>query len=116
LFFPPPADVDLNDFAVLQELTLTAPIGVLLWVLAAWLIGTFAGAWVAARVAGCCPLVHGLMLGALFLLAAVATLVMIPHPLWFQIVSVLLFLPAAYLGARSAATGRAAAQKDVAVA
>ena len=35
-----------------------------------------------------------------FLIAGIMNLVAIPHPLWFSIVSLLVFLPAAWLGGR----------------
>ncbi|MCK6623004.1 MAG: hypothetical protein HUU32_18855 [Calditrichaceae bacterium] len=43
---------------------------------------------------------HGMIVGGIMLLAGIVNMAMIPHPLWFWVVGVLIFLPAAYLGAR----------------
>jgi hypothetical protein len=45
--------------------------------------------------------------GVLVILAAVANMLMIPHPVWFWVVALLLFLPAAYLGGLLARRTRA---------
>ncbi|HEV8582529.1 MAG TPA: hypothetical protein VGX68_25975 [Thermoanaerobaculia bacterium] len=75
-----------------------APVGALLLVLLGWAVGTTAGAWTAACAAGRSPLIHGIVVGALLLCAAVANLLSFPHPIWFWIAAVALFLPCAYLG------------------
>ena len=41
---------------------------------------------------------HGLAVGAVQTALAVAQLTMIPHPLWFMVVGVTMFLPLAGLG------------------
>jgi hypothetical protein len=103
--FPLPLGVDPRNPESLKAVMAHMPAGALLLVAAGWFLGTFAGAWVAARIAGRAPLVHGLILGVLFLAGAIANLLAIPHPVWFWVLSVALFLPAAYLGAKLA-TGR----------
>jgi uncharacterized protein YacL len=80
-----------------------APMGALLLMLLGWAVGTLAGAWTAARVAARSHLAHGLVVGVLFLCFAVANMLSIPHPFWFWIAAVALFLPCAYLGATLAA-------------
>jgi hypothetical protein len=71
-------------------------------VLAAWGLGTFAGAWVAARIAPGGQLAFGLAIGVVALLAGVAIMLHIPHPLWMWVLGVGEMLPAAYFGARLA--------------
>ena len=96
--FPPGTDVDNPD--ALRAAMSHIPTGALLLILFGWIVGTFAGAWVAARVAGRAPIGHGLVIGVLYLAAAVANMLAIPHPVWFWALGVVVFLPAAYLGAR----------------
>jgi len=74
----------------------------LLFVLAAWAVGSFGGAAMAAFIARRAPIMHGLIVGGILLAAGVANLVAFPHPLWFTIVGVLEFLPMAWLGAATA--------------
>jgi predicted MFS family arabinose efflux permease len=83
------------------------PAGALLLVLLARGVGTFAGGWLAARLAPRAPLSHAMIVGLILLAAGVMNMVMLPHPLWFWFPGVALFLPAAYAGAKLAAPGRA---------
>jgi hypothetical protein len=67
-------------------------------------LGTFVGAFVAALVASGRSLRVALMVGGFFLLGGIASVVMLPAPLWFSVVDLLLaYLPAAWLGHRFAA-------------
>jgi hypothetical protein len=63
-------------------------------------VGAFGGAWVAARIACGAPVLHGLFVGILFLAAGVVNLQRYPHPLWFNVLTPLIFLPVAFLGAK----------------
>lgn len=102
LIYPPPAGFDPHDSASIAAVVKTMPIGTLVSVVVVWALGIFAGAFVAARVAPGSQLAFGLSIGVLGLLAAVATMLMIPHPIWMWVVGVAECLPAAYLGARLA--------------
>jgi hypothetical protein len=72
----------------------------LLVVIVGWTLGGLAGGWTSARLAARSPVWHALILGALLTLAGVANNLMIPPPLWFWVVSVVVLVPSAYLGAR----------------
>jgi hypothetical protein len=102
VIFPPPPGLDPHDQESIAAAMKTLPIGALVSVTVAWGLATFAGAWVAARVAPGGPLAFGLGIGVLGLSAAVATMMMIPHPRWMWVVGVVEFLPAAYVGAKLA--------------
>lgn len=95
----------MTDREEIRALLAGAPAGAFLAVIAGWILGGVAGGWVAARLAGRATVGHGLVLGALLTLAGVANNLMLPPPLWFWIVSVAVFLPAAYFGARLAPRG-----------
>jgi hypothetical protein len=71
-------------------------------VIAGWILGGVAGGWTAARLSARRTAGHGLVVGALLTLAGVANNLMIPPPLWFWIASLVVLMPAAYLGARLA--------------
>ena len=75
------------------------PAGALWFVLLAWALGSFAGGWLATLLAKHRSRMHALIVGGVLLLAGVVNMLMLPHPTWFRIVGVLLFLPAACLGA-----------------
>lgn len=88
----------MKDPQALRELLASAPVSAFLVVLFGWIAGGFAGGWVAARMAPSNRMRHALILGALLTLAGIANNLMIPPPLWFWVVSVLVFLPAAQAG------------------
>jgi hypothetical protein len=91
----------------LRALLATAPAGALLVVIAGWILGAVAGGWAAVRLSARRTTIHGLVVGALLTLGGVANNLMIPPPLWFWIVSLVVLMPAAYLGARLARPHRA---------
>jgi hypothetical protein len=99
LLFPPP-NLDLNDREAMKELFTNAPVPAQLLVLAGYFVGVLAGSWVAGRLARRAALIHGLIVGMFFFGGAVMNLRMNPHPTWFTVVCLGLFLPAAWLGAR----------------
>jgi hypothetical protein len=90
----------VKDPETLRALLATAPVGALLVVIGGWILGGVAGGWTAARLAAKARARHGLVLGALLTLAGVANNLMLPPPLWFWIASLVVLMPAAYLGAR----------------
>jgi hypothetical protein len=101
--FPMPPGFNLADPESVKAAMAALPTAALVVVLAGWLAGALAGAWVAARFArpaGWPPLAVGVLL----LTAAVASMLMIPHPVWFWIVGVAIYPVATWLGARLAGT------------
>jgi len=90
----------VKDREAMRALFAAAPVGALLVVIGGWTLGSFIGGWVAARLAGRATTGHALVLGVLLMLAGLANNLMLPPPLWFWIVSMVVFLPAAYAGAR----------------
>src|SRR5262245_14156712 len=91
LVYPPPADLDPYDRKAMADYMTTMPASAFLLVLSSYVIGTFGGAWLAARLARCAPLAHGMIVALLLLVASVANLIMISaHPLWFVIANLLL--------------------------
>ena len=106
VIYPPPPGVDPTDSESRKEFMDQLPVGAIVSVLVAWGIGTFCGACVAARIAKRAALIHGGIIGALFLAMAVATMIYIPHPLWFSITAVVLIPMAALLGSCCAGVKR----------
>jgi hypothetical protein len=111
--FPLPAGTDPRDMEEVKAAMANLPAGALLLVIFAWFLGTTAGAWAAARVAGRAPMAHGLIVGGLLLATGIANMLMVPHPAWFWALGVAAFVLAAYLGARLAA-GRAGSKRPLA--
>ncbi len=98
-FFYPPPPLDLRRPELLRAQMLALPLGAFLWVLAAWVLASFCGAVVASLVARRRLLLVAAVVSALLMVAVLATLVSIPHPVWF-VVSSLVAVPAvAYVAA-----------------
>ena len=112
--FPLPPGVNPRDPSALKAAMAHIPVGAFVVVLIGWIIGTFSGALVAARIARRYKVRCGMLVGVLFWGAGIANMLEIPHPLWFWVVGVAIFLPAAYLGtklaARHSSTGRISSQ------
>jgi hypothetical protein len=99
LLYPPPPDINLHDSEQLRAIVDRLPLGALLSVLVAWGAGSLAGGFVAAAMARNRHLIHALIVGCVQMMAGIVTMVIIPHPMWFMIASIVILLPAACLGA-----------------
>ena len=106
--YPLPPGLDLNNREAMKAYVAALPIGALLFVLLAYVLGSLAGGWLAAKIARDSRLHLPLTVGGVLLFFGIINLVTIPHPLWFAMVSILVFLPAAYLGGRLGATAKIA--------
>jgi hypothetical protein len=96
--YPPPPGLDMSDPAAVRAVMATIPLGALVLVLVAEVTGAFAGGYLAAFIARRTPAVHALIVGGLVMLAAVGNMLSIPHPVWFWVIALILFLPASYVG------------------
>ncbi len=100
--YPPPADLDVRDTEAFAEYTQSLPVAAVLFVLASYLIGAFAGPFVAGWLAGGPSPVYSAIIGGILLALTVANLVEIPHPIWFSVLAVLGIPAAAFFGGRLA--------------
>ena len=92
----------VTDPEAIRAIMASAPVGAFLVVLFGWVLGSLLGGLVAAWIGSNAPVAHALVLGAVLTLAGIANNMMLPPPMWFWIVSLLVFLPAAFVGARLA--------------
>ncbi len=76
-------------------------------ILVAWALGSFVGAWLAGRIAGRGPLLHGMIVTVLLLIAGVINMLLIPHPVWVWGLGIAGFILCGYAGARLAAKPKA---------
>ena len=89
-------DAYLQAEATVRDLPLSEFVAVLL----SSVIGTGAGAWLAATVARRAPKLHGLVVGALLLTTGFVITFLVPRLLWYWVPGEAMLLPAAYAGAR----------------
>ena len=96
--YPPPPGTNMNDFNEVKKFVAALPLTALVLVLAGWLLATFAGTFVAARVGR--GVVPGYVLGAFLLAAGIVNSVVIPQPVWFSAVSFVIYIAMSVVGAR----------------
>ena len=103
--YPPPPDLNFADKEAMGVYIETIPLGALLFVAAAWFLGTLGGIVTACRIGAAKPLIYAMVVGGLVLAATAANLIMIPHPAWFSILGVAGIVIAAWLGMTIGASG-----------
>ena len=87
--YPLPADLDMNDPVEFGNYVESLPIGAFIFVAGAWVLGTLGGGLLACFIAGDKPRVYSSIVGGFILVATIVNLIMIPHPLWFSISSLI---------------------------
>ncbi|MEY3214296.1 MAG: hypothetical protein RIT28_4777 [Pseudomonadota bacterium] len=106
--FPLSGALDPNDPEAMAKIIGSAPLGALLMVELAYVVGcAFAGA-VVVRLAPGFGLRLPVIVGALFTLAGFLNLAAIPHPLWFAVLTTVTYLPMSLLGAKALGEGAGA--------
>jgi len=99
---PPPPGLDLKNEADLARLVETASITMKVLVLFGWLLGSFVGAWVAAKVSRAHRVSAAIVVGIGIVLGVILNATMLPHPLWMTALGIALPIPLAWCAARLA--------------
>lgn len=99
VIFRPPEGADMTHPETLRAYIESLPPPAFVLVLIAHGGGASAGGFVAARVAGRRAMMLGSIVGGVFLIGGVINSVMIPRPIWFAVVDVLLYVPCGIAGA-----------------
>lgn len=95
--------VDPDEFSqnpTMSEVMEDVPAGALLFVLLAYLLGSFISGLVATLVMERKTLQQAITCGIIFTVLGLINLFMIPHPIWFIIISLISYVPLAWLGGR----------------
>jgi uncharacterized membrane protein len=93
-----PANLGLNDKKALAEMIASMPMGAFAWLLFGFVAGSFCGGLVAGLVAIKKRKEMALVVGFIVLVGGVLNFAMISHPFWFVVVSLLIYVPLAYMG------------------
>ena len=107
VLFPLPAGVNPTDADQLRAAVGQIPVTAFLLMILGWGVGSFLGAWLAGRIAGRNPLIHGLVVTVILMITGIANMIMLPHPIWVWALGILAFLGCGYLGAKLSARTRA---------
>jgi len=100
---PLPPGTDMSNWEAIKAHAANAPPAALVGVAIAWTVGPFVAGWLAAFIARRAHIMHGLIVGAIFVLLDLMNIVSLPHPTWLAIVGVVAPLVAGYLGGLLAA-------------
>ena len=98
--YPPPTDIAPEAREAFAAAVAAMPLMALVMVLVSYALGTFTGAWLAARVGG--RPFYAFLVGGVMPLAGMQNLIAVPHPLWFTVAGTLVFLPSAWFASRVA--------------
>jgi hypothetical protein len=101
--FPAPPDIDPYNPAHAERLMAALPAGAFAFVLAGWVLGPLAGAWVANRIAR--QSLAGWIVAAFVICGGVYTMTTIPHPIWMWAAGIVLPIVAAWLAQRMTGSG-----------
>lgn len=105
--YPLPEGLDYNDRATMSAAISQLPAGAFVAVLVAWGLGALAGSFAAVYVSGRAAL--GYLIGVLLGAAAIANLLIIPHPLWMWVGAAILIPLGTLIGVKKTNAGRSAA-------
>ena len=101
MVIPPPAGADLTTSDGLKAAMHLMEPKHFIFPFLAHALGTFVGAYLAARIAATRKMTMALIVGVLFLIGGIINVVMLPSPLWFTLVDLIVaYLPMAYLGGK----------------
>jgi hypothetical protein len=103
--YPPPPDLDFSNPEAIRPYMATLPFLALMFLalmfpMLAWITGTFAGSLVACSIATARPMAFAIIVGGLVFAGTVSNLIVIPHPLWFSVLSLLGIVASAWLAMR----------------
>ncbi len=101
MLFPPPG-IDLNSEAALAEMVAKATPAMKALVVFGWLLASFVGGWVAAKISRAHRVGAAVVVGVAVVLGVIFNAVALPHPLWMTASGVLLPIPLAWWAARIA--------------
>ena len=101
-FYPLPEGLDFKDKDAVKAFVDSLPFGAFISLVFIWICSSFVGGFVAAKMAKVNGIKSSLITGGILLLAAILNMFMIPHPVWMIVLTVALYLPAAYFGGKLA--------------
>ena len=101
MVYPPPPGLNPMVTEDLSAIMAVQPVAAKAFVVVAWVVGAFAGGWVAAKISRSYPRAAAVIVALMVVLGVVGMILQLPgHPRWMAALGLLLPIPAALLGAR----------------
>lgn len=98
--YPLPPGVDTRDEESLRQVIAGLPIGAFVLLLTGWILAAATGSYFATRLATQARATHGLIVSIFVLVATIANLAAIPHPIWMWPAAIILIPAAGWVAAR----------------
>lgn len=98
--YPPPPGVDLHDMETCKAHVAKHPAYALVIGAAGWGLTMLAGTSVATRLGAGRHPAHGILVGSILLTAAVFNMLMLPYPILFPVLNLVVLPATAYLGTK----------------
>jgi hypothetical protein len=97
-FFDLPSHIAWNDKTALTAMVASMPLNAFLMILGGYILAAFTGGLIAGLIATENKTAAAIRVGFVLILGAIMHFVSIPHPRWFIIGSIAVYIPMAYLG------------------
>ncbi len=98
ILHPSPPGLDMKNPEMMKEYIATLPLSAKIMVLAAYLIGSLVAGMVVAKVSKSSDKKLPIITGSILTVAAIVNLYMIPSPIWFVVINLLIYIPFVLLG------------------
>lgn len=96
--YPLPPEVDINSAESMKAYMQQIPFGALSLVLTGWLSGSLLAGFFARKISQNSTNRNPLIIGIILESATIFNFILLPHPTWLIVVSLLLILPAVFVG------------------
>ncbi len=96
--YPPPAGLNFEDKAAMKLFMESRPLGAYIIVIAGWLLGSLEAGFICHRISKHEGTILPAILGGLLTVSAVVNFYLLPHPAWFVVVGIVMFVPAVFMG------------------
>ena len=100
IFHPFPPGADPSDMEVCKAHVANYPGWVLGVCGLGWILTVFVSTWLATRLGTARHPAHGIVVGVLLFAAAGFNMLMLPYPIWFELLNVILFPSATLTGVK----------------
>lgn len=92
------SNVDMSNVAAMRQAVDNAPLVSLLWVVGSYAVAGFVGSFLACKMAGGVAGRPSLLVGAVLVAGCLVNNLNVPQPMWMNVASVVLPIPAVWLG------------------
>lgn len=97
--FLPPSNINFADKAAVKAMMQEMPLNSYLLILSGYALAAFGGGAVTTAIHQLKKILPAMVVAGLLMLAAAANFVMLPHPMWFIVASMIVYPMFAFIGA-----------------